>query len=190
MHTIVRVRVYLARHDWIRWAIVAVLAAGVGWVGHQRAAAVERERVAWGATVEVVVASADLVPGGPLNVEVRSLPAAVLPRSALESVPPDARLRQYVAHGAVLTSADVASAPGPAGLAVTGSAVVGVIDPLARGASIGLAVAVASEGVTLAAVATIVGIEGEVVMIAVPSAEAPSVAAAAQLGTAALLFLP
>jgi hypothetical protein len=68
--------------------------------------------------------------------------------------------------------------------------VVGVIDPLASDPSIGLPVAVTSEGIVLVAAATVVGADDDVILIAVPTSEAPMVAAAAQLGTVSLLFLP
>lgn len=190
MHVTVRIRIFLARHGWVRWAIVLVLAAGVGWGSHQRAAAVERERASWGTTVDVVVAGANLVPDGAIDVIVRALPVAMLPTEALTTLPTDARLRQHVVEGAVLTSADITAASGPAALAEPGTAVVGIVDPLVRHASIGLTVAVASEGVTLANHATVVAVDNELVLIAVPRSEAPAVAAAAQLGSASLLFLP
>jgi len=51
-------------------------------------------------------------------------------------------------------------------------------------------VAVTSEGIVLVAAATVVGADDEVILIAVPISEAPMVAAAAQLGTVSMLFLP
>jgi len=52
MHFTVRVRIFLARHRWARWAIVLVLTAGVAWTSHQQASALERERKAWGTTID------------------------------------------------------------------------------------------------------------------------------------------
>ena len=190
MHFIVRARIFLARHGWVRWVIVISLTGGVGWSSYQQSSAVERSREAWGRTLEVVVARGDLEPGDPIEAELVALPAAMVPNAALTSQPADARLRQRVVSGAVITSADIATSPGPAALAEPGTAVVGVIDPLARRASIGLQVVVASEGVVLAASSTVVGVDDETVLVAVPAAEAPMVAAAAQLGTASLLFVP
>ena len=114
----------------------------------------------------------------------------MLPSEALAALPPNGRVRQRVVSGAVITTADISRADGPAAFADPGTAVVGVIDLLAVGASIGLPVVVTSEGVVLAAAATVVGRDDEVVLIAVPVTEAPMVAAAAQLGTVSLLFLP
>jgi hypothetical protein len=190
MHFIVRVRIFLARHGWVRWAIVLALTAGVGWTSHQHATALEREREAWGVTVDVVVASVDLEPGDPIDAEIIAMPAAMLPSEALTALPPDGRVRQRVVSGAVITTADISRADGPAAFARPGTAVVGVVDFLAVGASIGLPVVVTSEGVVLAAEATVVGADDDVVLIAVPLSEAPMVAAAAQLGTVSLLFLP
>ncbi len=190
MHFIVRVRIFLARHGWARWAIVLVLTAGVAWTSHQQASAVERERKAWGTTVDVVVARADLEPGDPIEADVVPLPSAMLPSEALTSLPSSGRVRQRVVSGAVITTADVSTAVGPAAFAEPGTAVVGVIDPLASDPSIGLPVAVTSEGIVLVAAATVVGADDDVILIAVPTSEAPMVAAAAQLGTVSLLFLP
>lgn len=190
MHFIVRVRIFLARHGWARWAIVLVLTAGVAWTSHQQASAVERERKAWGTTVDVVVASADLEPGDPIEADVVPLPSAMLPSEALTSVLSSGRVRQRVVSGAVITTADVSTAVGPAAFAEPGTAVVGVIDPLASDPSIGLPVAVTSEGIVLVAAATVVGADDDVILIAVPTSEAPMVAAVAQLGTVSLLFLP
>ena len=190
MHFIVRVRIFLARHGWARWVIVLALAACVGWTSHQRATTVDRERHAWGTTVDVVVARADLEPGDPIDAEVIALPAAMLPSEALTSLPPNGRVRQRVVNGAIVTTADISTADGPAAFAEPGTAVIGVVDPLAGHASIGLPVAVSSEGIVLAAAAIVVGGDEDVVLIAVPESEAPMVAAAAQLGTVSLLFLP
>ena len=82
------------------------------------------------------------------------------------------------------------TAVGPAALAEPAMAVVGVIDPLASDPSIGLPVAVTSEGIVLVAAATVAGADDEVILIAIPICEAPMVAVAAQLGTLSLLFLP
>lgn len=190
MHFIVRVRIFLARHGWARWIIVISLTGGVGWSSHQQSSAVEREREAWGQTLDVVVARSDLEPGDPIEAELVALPAAMVPSAALTSSPADAHVRQRVVSGAVITSADIATSAGPAAFAKPGTAVVGVIDPLVRWASIGLQVVVTSEGVVLAASSTVVGVDDEMVLVAVPAAEAPIVAAAAQLGTASLLFVP
>lgn len=90
----------------------------------------------------------------------------------------------------MITTADVSTADGPAAFAEPGKAVVGVVDPLASDPSIGLPVAVTSEGIVLVAAATVVGADHEVILIAVPISEAPMVAVATQLGTVSLVFLP
>ena len=189
MHVTVRIRIFLARHAWVRWAIIVALTVAVGWTVHHRGAAVERERASWGATIDVVVARSDLQPDGAIDAAIVAMPAAMVPPAALTALAPDTRLRRHVVIGAVLTSADVTVDPGPAAFAEDGTAVVGVIDPLARSASIGLQVAVTSEGVTLAERASIVGVDTDVIFVAVPEAAAPMVAAAAQIGNVSLIFL-
>ena len=99
-------------------------------------------------------------------------------------------IQAFSGPAAVITTVDVSTVAGPAAFAEPGTAVVGVVDPLAPDASIGLPVVVSSEGVVLVPAATVVGADDEVILIAVPVSEAPLVAAAAQLGTVSLLFLP
>nr|WHW29226.1 putative hypothetical protein [uncultured bacterium] len=190
MHVAVRSRIFLARHGWIRWAVVLALATGVGWATFESLSSVDRQRSQWGASTEVIVAASDLQPDGPIDVETMSVPTALLPDGVLSAVPADARLRQYVGSGEILTARDVSASPGPAGLADPGTSVVGIVDSLARMVVIGIDVQVASEGITLADRATVVGIVDEVVFVAVPTAEAAMVAAASHAGLASLIFLP
>ncbi len=190
MFVIVRLRIALARHAWIRWIIVLSLATAGGWATHQRVSAIDRERDQWGSTSEVLVAATDLEPGGAVDVELVTLPDAAVPPQSLSSLPTDVRLRQHVVAGEILTQADVTATPGPAGRAEPGTAVVGLVDPLARNTTIGLRVHVVSEGVTLTDQATVVDVVDEVTFVAVPAREAAMVAAAAQSGLASLVFLP
>ncbi len=189
-----KLRVTLARHRWIRWVIVALAASLAGLFATQRVAVVDAERDAWGTTVDVVVARADLAAGdsidGATTVHTEPWPAALVPASALREVPADARLRQRVNAGEALTEADISSGVGPASLADEGTAVVGISDALARNATVGLDVQVSSEGIVLAAHATVVEVTDDVTYVAVAIDDAPAVAAAAQAGFASLIFLP
>lgn len=187
---IARARIFSARHSWFRWSVVALLAVAAGFATHQQLVAVDAERAAWGDTVDVVVATRDLAPGEALATELVAVPRAVAPPAALSAIPDAARLRQRVMHGEILTHADVTSAPGPAAAADPGQAVVAIVDPLVRNVSVGLAVRVTSEGVTLARDGTVTSVVDDVVFVAVAEDDAPMVAAAAQAGLASLIFLP
>ena len=187
---IARARIFSARHRWLRWAIVVLLAATAGLATHRQLAALEAERAAWGSTVEVIVAGRDLAPGDHITVDTMRVPAAVAPAAALANVPDDVQLRQRVTAGEILTTADITPIPGPAASVAAGMAVVALIDPLARSVAVGLDVDVTSEGVTLTAGATIVSVMDDVVYVAMIERDAPMVAAAAQSGLASLVFLP
>jgi len=187
---IARARTFSARHAWLRWIVVLALAATAGVATHRQLDTVEAERDAWGDTVDVLVATGDLVPDGAITAHIVAAPRALTPAAALGSLPDSARLRQRVMRGEILTAADVTAAPGPASSAESGTAVVAVIDPLVRDASIGLEIWVSSEGVVLAEEATIVSIVDDVVFVSVPDRDAPMVAAASQAGLASLIFLP
>ncbi len=187
---IARARIFSARHRWLYWSIVALLAATAGGAAQRQLAAVDAERAAWGDTVHVFIASRDLSPDEIIAVDVVSIPVAMVPSAALTTLPDDVRLRQRVTAGEILTDADITAASGPAASATAGTAVVAVIDPLARSVVVGLEVRVSSEGVVLADDAMIVSVVDDVVYIAVAERDAPMVAAAAHAGLASLIFLP
>jgi hypothetical protein len=190
MHVSVRVRVFLAHHRWIYWLVVFALAGAVGLMVHAELRKVDTARAAWGETTSVFVAIDDRAAGDLPRVEQRDLPDALVPRAALRSLPAGATLHQRVTAGEVLTSTDITAVAGPVGGAATESVVVGIIDPLARGADVGSRVRISSEGIVLADLGEVVSLADEVVFVAVASADAPIVAAAAQAGLASILFVP
>jgi hypothetical protein len=190
MHPVVRARVFLARHPWWYWLAVAALAVAIAAIARDRLAEVDRTREEWGSSRAVIVAEGDHEPGDELHVSTVEVPAAAVPPSALENLPPDVRLRQRVAAGEVLVATDIADSDGPAARAGPGTVVVGVVDPAAPVDVIGVAVRIAAECVVLAERGTIVEINGEVVYVAVDAASGPMVAAAAQQRLAGILFLP
>ena len=120
----------------------------------------------------------------------RVLPVAALPDGALDTLADGALVRQRIAAGEILTELDVTARAGPAALAEPGTVVVALSDPLARGVVVGLAVQVSADGVVLADDAVVSGVVDDVVFVAVSEPDGPRVAAAAQQGTASLLFLP
>lgn len=187
------IRLALARRPWLRWSFVALAALVAGWSVHDRLDDVDDARSAWTDRRTVLVASHDHEPGDVLVAESKILPLAAIPRSALEESTPGATVRQTVALGEVVTDADLASGEGPAASARAGQVVVAVSDPLLATAmssvSIGLRVAVHSEGIVLADDARITAVDGDVVFIALDPDEATAVSAAAQMRLASIAFV-
>jgi flagella basal body P-ring formation protein FlgA len=190
MHVAVRARLVLARRPWIYWAVVAALATIAAVAVHGQLASIEAERDRWGTSRSVLVATRQLEPGDVITAELVALPVAALPAAALVEPPTDAVVRQRVAAGEVLTELDIAHAVGPAALAEPGLVVVALSDPLARNVAAGQRVKVAADGVVLADQAEVTEVIDDVIFVAVPDREAVAVAAAAQHGSATLLYLP
>jgi hypothetical protein len=172
------------------WAIVGALAAVLATGVHHRLAALERARHDWGATRSVVVAERTLEPGAAVAVRTVDFPVALIPPGAVSALEPPVELRQRVGEGEVLTELDIDAGSGPAARAAPGTVVVALSDPLSRNVDIGLSVQVAADGLIIAESATVVDTIDDVVFVAVAPSEGPTVAAAAQQGTAALLYLP
>ncbi len=192
MNPLARARHVLARRPWLYWSAVVALATGAGLVAAHAAAAVDDARRQWGATREVLVATAELAPGDALagRVEVRSRPGPMIPSGAVTTVGPEAHARQHVEAGEILVGPDVAAAGSPQDMIPAGWAAVAVAEAVPSGAEVGDAVSAASGGVVLAEHGLVVGRRGEVVLVAVPAAEAPQVAAASDSGELGLLLRP
>jgi hypothetical protein len=191
MHPVARLRHVLARRPWLYWSAVTLLAAGVAVAAASAVAGVDDARRAWGATRSVVVAVAELAPGDLLigRTEVRPHPAPMVPPSALTAVPAAAVARQRVAAGEVLVELDVVAGHLPVALLPPGWRGVAVAEPVPSGAVVGDLVAAASGGVIVADEGVIVGRTESTVVVAVPSADAPAVAAAANAGDLTLLLV-
>jgi hypothetical protein len=188
------VRRLLARRPWIYWLVVAAAALATATVVRARVTAVDEARQAWGEARRVLVARDDTRPGELLQVELRELPAAVVPGAALA---PDASggpliARQDVTAGEIVTAADVGRSgrDGPAALLPDGWAAVPIIESPPLGAATGARVQIVADGVTLAPDAIVVGYHDDVTLIAVPGDAAPMVAAGAQAGGVAVVLLP
>jgi hypothetical protein len=190
MHVAASARLVLARRPWIYWVVVALLAAGAAAVAHGEMSSIAAERDRWGTTRSVLVASGLLEPGDPLTAELVELPTAAIALGALTEQPVDAVARQRVAPGEVITDLDVASGPGPAALAESGTVVVALSDPLARNVRVNLPVQVVADGLVLADSARVADIVDDVIFVAVARHDGPAVAAAAQQGIATLIYLP
>jgi hypothetical protein len=183
----------LARRPWIRWFAIGAAALTAGWLVLGQLQDVDAARRSWTEQRTVFVATHDHAPGDLLVTQEHRLPEAAVPTSALDESPAGSISRQRISAGEVITTADVAIGSGPAAAADDGEVVVAISDLLLIGAlsrlSIGLHVAVHSEGIVLADEARIVAIEGDVVFIALDPSHAASVSAAAQTRLASLAFL-
>jgi len=187
------IRLALARRPWIRWLVIGAAAITAGWLVLGQLQAVDTERRSWVDQRTVFVASNDHAAGEPLTVRARRLPVAAIPAAAVDESPAGLDARQRVSTGEIITTADLTGGSGPAAAADDGDVVVAISDPLLVGAmsnvSVGLHVAVHSEGIVLADTARIVALDGDVVFIALDPSDAPSVSAAAQTRLASLAFL-
>lgn len=193
MRLVARLRMWLARHPWARWVVVAVAASISGILMARHGAAVERERAAWGTAVQVVVATAELTPGTPISAAVVSLapwPEALVSEDALRAVPAGAVARQRVARGEVLHHHDVAASGSASALLPAGTEGVGVPVGLSR-AGVGDVVSVVADGRRLAG-GTVVALNdaevvGPVALVALAPSNAPAVATASREGRAVLV---
>jgi hypothetical protein len=187
----VRCRRAVARHRWLRRLLVVGAAVAVASTTFSRLERVDAARARWGDTLEVLVATAGSDAGEPLRVEVRSLPAAMVPAGSVAADRVDDPLvaRQRVTVGEVVVDADV-TVDGPLGLVPDGWLAVPVVESPPSGAAAGERVQVASEGVVIAAEALVVGHQGDATLIAVPADAAPLLPVAATDGTLAVLRSP
>ncbi len=183
----VALRRLLVKRPWIYWLIVAVAAAGAGGSMLERSDRIDAQRAAWGATQSVWVATSDHVPGDPLSAERRDVPRAVVPDGAVDDI--DGLVaRQHLAAGEIVHSSDVVALTGPLALTPPGWLAVPVNESPVSGAVIGDRVRVVGDGVVLSAAAVVVGHHDGSSLIAVPTDEAPAVAAMATGVT--LLLIP
>lgn len=100
-----RLGVALRRDPRRWWIVTAALALGTGTLVASTVSAADRARVAWGTERRVLVARHDLEPGSSIDrddVELRALPAALVPGSALSALPDEASARALVLAGEVL----------------------------------------------------------------------------------------
>jgi hypothetical protein len=185
-----RLRLALARSPWLYWAIVAVLAGAAGLFVMRASNGVEAARRSWGEPRPVLVATHDVEPGAPLDgaTELRRLPEPMVPPAAVTDVGAAEVARQRIAAGEVIVTHDVAPDAPPQSLIPAGWLAVAVAEPVASGARVGDAVTVATGGVVLATDGLVVGLIGEALLVAVPSAEAAQVAHAAASGDVAVLI--
>ncbi len=103
-----RLRLLFARRPWLYWLIVGMCAMAV-WLSVASAQAqVARERDSWGTTRTVLVASGPVAAGGVVLAVAADYPIAMVPASAMSSLPDDALAARAIAAGEVVVAGDVA----------------------------------------------------------------------------------
>lgn len=137
----------------------------------------------------MLVASADLAPGDALTVERRTAPAAIVPSGAVATAA-GLRARQHIGAGEIITGTDVVRGEGALALVPRGWLAVPVIESPRSGADVGDRVLVASDGITLADDAIVVGFVDDATLVAVAGDRAPLLPAAAAESALTLLRRP
>lgn len=186
---LVALRRLLVRRPWIYWLVVVTAAAGAGASLLERSDRVDAERASWGATRGVWVATADHAPGDPLIAERRTIPSAVVPGGAAVTVD-GLTARQHLAAGEIVHSLDVVAFTGPQSLTPAGWLAVPVNESPNSGAAIGDRVRVVGDGVVLSQEGVVVGRHDVSTLVAVPTDEAPAIAALATQVGVTLLLIP
>ena len=187
MHLLARVRLTAARHPWIYWLVIAVLAGSVA-VGAARAmAGVDAQRRSWGEQATVWVASAPIEPGQPIRSDRRQVPRAMVPAGAIDVAPDDVVARQRIDTGEIITDIDVAS-PGAAGLIPEGWVAFAVPAPVEHLASGDHVRVYAAD--QFVAVGVVVDEGDSESMVAIPVEAAPTMATALLANTVTIALTP
>ena len=122
MRWLPRMRMVLARRPWLYWLMVAAIATGIAVTVASAMGDVRRQRQAWGQATTVYVATRDVAVGEALagGVVARDVPTAVVPPSAITTMPSDATATQHVAAGEIVVATDIVEASGPLALVPRG----------------------------------------------------------------------
>ncbi|MFN6119454.1 MAG: hypothetical protein ACK5CE_07445 [Actinomycetes bacterium] len=173
---LVRLRTFLARHRAVHWTLVASAALAAGALVATRVAAVERERLAWGESVTVWVADAEVAAGGAVAARRTAMPLALVPDGALTVEPAGATALRTVGRGEVLTHRAVGDPRSLVGAARRAVAV--PADDTTLPVEVGDRVAVVAAGAVLATGGVVVEVRPTVVVVAVDATDGAAVASA------------
>ena len=197
----------LRRDPRLWWVVTTALALGTGLLVASTVSAADRARAAWGTERRVLVARHDLEPGKPIDhgdVELRALPAALVPASALSELPDRASVRSLVLADEVLVAERLAPSglrgvPAllPAGTrAVAVPIEAGTAPPLAVGDRVDVLVTVPTEaagtgppGFVVAAGVVVVAVGEQAATLAVERDDAPRLAVALGQGAVTLALV-
>ncbi len=108
MSILPRLRMLFARRPWLYWLIVGMCAIAV-WLSVASAQAeLTQKREAWGSTRDVWVATGPIAAGEVVRATVDEYPSAMVPPSAVPSLPANAVAARSIAAGEVIVAVDVA----------------------------------------------------------------------------------
>jgi hypothetical protein len=186
------IRHFLARHPWVHWVAVGLLAVLVACAIAAQGRRAERARDAWGATSNVLVATADIAPGEPLRgvTELQRRPVAMQPATALTGAAAGATARQRVAAGEIVVAADVLASGRPQEALPRDWVAVAVPGVAAGLLANGDRVSVYAAGAELTRGAQVVGLLPDEAIVGVPRSDAAGVADAAAHGEAVVALEP
>jgi Flp pilus assembly protein CpaB len=186
----------LARRPLAYWSVTLAVGAVAATLVHGVVTTAEAARHQWGTLRPAVVATAAVTPGGVLdatNTAVRSLPAALVPATALRALPAGSVASGPLAAGEVL----VPERLGRAGrspvraLLADGTRGVAVPAPAAAGLSLRVGDVVDIVGPALdVGGGTIVEVTDATAVVAVPARDAAAVARAVAAGSVSLMLDP
>ncbi|MEP7201327.1 MAG: hypothetical protein ABI894_01900 [Ilumatobacteraceae bacterium] len=183
LHQLAWVRLIVARHPWIYWLSVMVVAGMVG-LGVVRAMAdIDAARRSWGEKQTVWIASAAIEPGQAISATGRSVPRAVVPIGAVDSAPDGSMARQHIGLGEIIVTSDL-SAGGSVGLIPVGWVGFAVTAPVAH-FSVGDHLNVYS-GDQFVGAGVVIGVGESDLMVAVEADAAPALSTGVLSGTLTL----
>lgn len=180
----------VAKRPWLQWFLIVALAIGVAASVHDRMAALDAERAAWGTTVEVWIGNGDHEIGDEIAAAHAEIPAAVVPDGAVADSPTGMAARQRIGRGEIITDGDVMAPDDEDALAPAGWLITPLDEPTPSGATLGERVQVVSGGYVIADRGVVVGFVEEVTLVALPADIAPLVPAAAESADVTLLRVP
>jgi hypothetical protein len=191
MRHLAAVRRGLARHPWIYWTMVIAVAAASATATASVLRGVDAQRARWGDSAVVLVATRDVAAGESLDglTAEHRYPIAMVPPGAVTSLDVGAAARHRLGTGEIVVDVDVAATAAPQSLIPRGWLAVAIAEAVASGAAVGDHVVIVSEGVRLASDALVVGRRDDATIVAVPSDDAPTVAAAASSTAGVTLLL-
>ena len=187
MHQLAWIRLMVARHPWIYWLTIAALASLVGLSAQRAVAGVDAQRRSWGRQQSVWVASAATEAGEVIAADRSEVPAAVAPVEAALEVRPGTVARQHIGAGEIVTSSDITAA-GPAGLIPADWAAFALpasVEHFTTGDHVGV-----YAGDQFLTPGLVVATGETDLMVAIPAASAPALAAALLAGAATLALTP
>lgn len=188
MSVVMRLRWIFARRPMLWWILIVALASVAAGFALRALQHVDAERRSWGDTEQVWVAGSDIAPGELLEAVVREYPVAIVPAAALRSAPGSVAARRHLGVGEILVADDI-TAPGTAALLPAGSVAIAVPIRAAAHLPVGADVVAFANGARLAT-GTVVAVDDEQVVIAVPADEAPALTLALPGGTVIVGLLP